>query len=1095
MKTRKVFQSIVIFCLILTLLLPSAKALAEGNPSIQASTFYNYVRTQGWPEGTELNLTISGIGGYYTTSALSEPISTSFDLQGRNVLPGDIITVTGGTTAKELQVSSMTVTGVDPDADTVWGTAEPGTQVNVWVCDVSQNCANRYPIANESGNWIANFSITEPDGNGTYDLVPGTSGGVNQFDTDGDWTEADWRVRLPPYIQACPFGDWVRVYDWYPIGVLLTLTINDGSPFTTNAGVDPWDNSQTRTYFDLYGFDLEAGDNIKVTDGNPLHDLSYTPTNLQMTSFDLAANTISGIGTPGELGEVYLNTPNNSITIPFTPDWNGNWTVSFNGDGDEDLVAGSNGGIFQPNQPMNHTFINWQIPSIEANPDRDMVQVYNWPVVGTLLTLTINEVSTFTAIAEQDPWDSSGTRTSFNLNGFDLKAGDDLEVTDVSTPSTVIAYTVGNIAMTGFDLDADTISGIGTPDEDVQVCFNMTNYCIWNSVTPAFDGTWTASFSGIGDLDTKSGGWLVQPNQRGNHTSVGWQIPQIEAYPTREWVRVLNWPVELDLTVTINGTYTFTNMWPGSDYPTDIYFMELGGYDLKAGDLIKVTDNATPPNEITFTVGNLALTGFDLAANTISGIGAPGIKVSICGLSQDNCTFGEVTTASDGSWTYTFSGVGDQDLSNGGGGWLGQETPGGGTASDWGIPGIVANLTGNWVQVLGWPVGRSLTLTINNVSTFYATVVPALYDNVRTTFDLGGFDLKAYDNLKVTDNANPPNELTTTTANLTLTGFDLTADTISGIGTPGVDVGVCLGDPNSCWWSFVTPASDGTWIASFNGIGDEDLVIGSFGELSQTTQNGLTLFDWEISYTVINQPPQITNISLPIIPIPLGQSINATAAFLDPDLNDTHTATWDWGDGQSSPGIVDESNQTVSGSHTYASAGVYTITLTLTDAAGETASAISEYVVIYDRSAGFVTGGGWINSPAGAYTADPSLTGKATFGFISKYQKGANVPTGNTEFQFKVGNLNFSSTAYDWLVIAGAKAQYKGVGTINGIGSYRFMLTAIDGQILGGGGVDKFRIKIWDLASEHVVYDNQLGAGDSAIPTTAIQGGSIVIHK
>ena len=81
----------------------------------------------------------------------------------------------------------------------------------------------------------------------------------------------------------------------------------------------------------------------------------------------------------------------------------------------------------------------------------------------------------------------------------------------------------------------------------------------------------------------------------------------------------------------------------------------------------------------------------------------------------------------------------------------------------------------------------------------------------------------------------------------------------------------------------------------------------------------------------------------------------------------------------------------------------------------------------------------------GAYTSDPTLTGKATFGFVSKYQKGANVPTGNTEFQFKVADLNFKTTSYDWLVIAGSKAQYKGTGTINGTCEYKFMLTAIDG--------------------------------------------------
>ena len=151
-------------------------------------------------------------------------------------------------------------------------------------------------------------------------------------------------------------------------------------------------------------------------------------------------------------------------------------------------------------------------------------------------------------------------------------------------------------------------------------------------------------------------------------------------------------------------------------------------------------------------------------------------------------------------------------------------------------------------------------------------------------------------------------------------------------------------------------------------------------------------------------------------------------------------------------------------------------------------------VVIYDPNGGYVTGGGWLNSPAGAYAANPSLSGKASFGFVSRYAKGATIPTGETEFQFQVANFNFHSSNYDWLVISGARAQYKGTGTVNNTGNYSFILTAIDGQINGGGGVDKFRIKIWDKATSTVVYDNQLGASESADPTTAIGGGSIVIH-
>jgi hypothetical protein len=119
----------------------------------------------------------------------------------------------------------------------------------------------------------------------------------------------------------------------------------------------------------------------------------------------------------------------------------------------------------------------------------------------------------------------------------------------------------------------------------------------------------------------------------------------------------------------------------------------------------------------------------------------------------------------------------------------------------------------------------------------------------------------------------------------------------------------------------------------------------------------------------------------------------------------------------------------------------------------------------------------------GAYLSDPTLGGKATFGFVSKYKRGATVPDGNTEFKFVAGDLNFSSTSYEWLVVnqAGMNAQYKGSGTINGTGSYQFMLWA------GDGTPDTFRIKIWDAATEVVVYDNGINQ--------PISGGSIVVHK
>lgn len=43
--------------------------------------------------------------------------------------------------------------------------------------------------------------------------------------------------------------------------------------------------------------------------------------------------------------------------------------------------------------------------------------------------------------------------------------------------------------------------------------------------------------------------------------------------------------------------------------------------------------------------------------------------------------------------------------------------------------------------------------------------------------------------------------------------------------------------------------------------------------------------------------------------------------------------------------------------------------------------------------------------------------------------------------------------------------------------------------------MDKLRIKIWGKGTGNIIYDNQMGGGDGADPSTAIAGGSIVIHS
>jgi hypothetical protein len=226
-------------------------------------------------------------------------------------------------------------------------------------------------------------------------------------------------------------------------------------------------------------------------------------------------------------------------------------------------------------------------------------------------------------------------------------------------------------------------------------------------------------------------------------------------------------------------------------------------------------------------------------------------------------------------------------------------------------------------------------------------------------------------------------------------------------------------------------------------------------------------------------------------------TVNLAASFADPDTGQTHTCSIEWDDATTTTPAVNETATTCSQSHSYTAAGVYTIVVTICDNAGGCGKN-AVWVIVYDPNAGFVTGGGWINVGANSYAANPALTGRANFGFNSQYKKNALVPTGQTEFNFEVGNLNFHSESYTWLVVSGYKAQYKGTGTINGSGNYQFTLTAYDGKVTGGGGVDKFRIRITDGNNGNaLVFDNRNGVPtdmDTADPQ-AISGGSITIHK
>jgi probable HAF family extracellular repeat protein len=150
--------------------------------------------------------------------------------------------------------------------------------------------------------------------------------------------------------------------------------------------------------------------------------------------------------------------------------------------------------------------------------------------------------------------------------------------------------------------------------------------------------------------------------------------------------------------------------------------------------------------------------------------------------------------------------------------------------------------------------------------------------------------------------------------------------------------------------------------------------------------------------------------------------------------------------------------------------GLYLLTLTVDDSnAG--ASVATVEVAVYDPDGSSVTGGGWFDSPAGALVADPAAQGRANFAFHLEYRRGRSTPEGNARLSFNAGGLHLTSSSFDWLVVGGDMARFRGMGALEGrLDPVYFEVVARD--------PDGIRVRIWDDAGG--IYDStevELGGG------------------
>jgi polyisoprenoid-binding protein YceI len=688
------------------------------NPYIEANPIGHSVNGRDWPIGTPIHMTIERPEGIVTYEADAVMVPSDWDPNDivahfniwdprYDLQPGDVITMSDNEdTTISMIVSALQVTDVNADANTVSGTADAADEpIHVWV-----NGGPEDWVTVASGNWAVDFS--------SYDITPGMNGGAQQWDSNGNFTVADWRVPNP-YIEANPIGHSVNGRDW-PIGTPIHMTIERPEGIVTyeaDAVMVPsdWDPNDIVAHFNIWDprYDLQPGDVITMSD-NEDTTISMIVSALQVTDVNADANTVSGTADAAdEPIHVWVNGgPEDWVTVA-----SGNWAVDFSS---YDITPGMNGGAQQWDSNGNFTVADWRVPNpyFVAKPNNEQVNAYEWPV-GDVLTLKIyapgapdNLVYTTTSIVVGDtPWNSGQTYAFFDLAGeFDIQLGYTVSISNVTTTKTL---TVSGLTFTHIDIDNDLVEGVGNPDERVNVWACDWSGCYNRHAIADGYGNWSVDFAHVGTegnelaiFNLVNGTWIdsEQMDDDGDCTGFGMNVslPYIEVSPGSHWVHARgNWP---DGTITMNIDDPSNGA--GIDYSVDATFgqnpgnpgdpndrladFDLDDFDLQAGQVISMSGGGVSK---TYTIQSLQVTGYDLDADTISGTGNSGHPLHVCINMPGYCVGRYVTVGGDGDWVADYHNPGARsdeqetvNLQDGSNGWVADyEDDGDQTWLDWNL--------------------------------------------------------------------------------------------------------------------------------------------------------------------------------------------------------------------------------------------------------------------------------------------------------------------------------------------------------------------------------------------------------------------------
>jgi hypothetical protein len=235
-----------------------------------------------------------------------------------------------------------------------------------------------------------------------------------------------------------------------------------------------------------------------------------------------------------------------------------------------------------------------------------------------------------------------------------------------------------------------------------------------------------------------------------------------------------------------------------------------------------------------------------------------------------------------------------------------------------------------------------------------------------------------------------------------------------------------------------------------------------------------------------------------------GTPVTVTAPVTDPGTNDTHTCVATWDDGSTSSYAA--SGHACNQSHTFAHAGMYTITLSATDDDGGVSDTVSVMVVVYDPDAGWTNMDGSTATPSGALAAYPNANQWTWAHLDAHYCTATGPPVGVAQTWVPGTPYGMNSVALQWLVVTpDGKIAARGTGTGNDGSALGFVFYGYRGCPATGpdcqAGADRMRLVVWSLAAgpnpgAGTVYDNRPAAGYDIDVTEPqpLTSGAVQIH-